>query len=203
MLNSSSNFFDFFDFIYSFNFFCYFCKNDTLKTIQEIEANLNVSSKAAVVRVAKAIEDNPALAEELFNLAISDRQPLAWRAAWVFSHMADYKSPIITIYLPRIINALIHIDHYGQRGCFLRVVSRSMFRLDDYSNLLDFSIDTLLKPTFRVSHKFYCLDLLEKFAIQIPDLKGELIMVVEEGLPNFETNSLKRKGHSWLKKMSK
>ncbi len=174
-----------------------------MKTIQEIEANLNVSSKAAVLRVAKALEENPSLAEDLFELAISNKQPLAWRAAWVFSHMADYKSPIIPIYLPRIISALIRIDHLGQRGCFLRVVSRSEFRVDDYSNLLDFSIDTLLKPSSRVSHKFYCLDLLEKFVNQIPDLKGELIMVVEEGLPNFETDSLKCKGRSWLKKMSK
>jgi hypothetical protein len=85
-----------------------------LKTIQEIEANLNVSSKAAVLRVAKALEENPSLAEDLFELAISNKQPLAWRAAWVFSHMADYKSPIIPIYLPRIISALIRIDHLGQ-----------------------------------------------------------------------------------------
>ncbi|SDB93808.1 hypothetical protein [Williamwhitmania taraxaci] len=173
-----------------------------MKTIQDVESNLQVSSKKAVISVAQAVEANILLAEELFELAISNRQPLAWRAAWTFSYLADCNSPIFERYIPRIINALLHISHHGQRGCFYRMLSHSKFKAEEYSELLDFSIDILLKPTIRASHKFYCLDVLEKFAVQIPELRGELIMVVEAALPNFETETLKRKGNSWLSKMT-
>lgn len=173
-----------------------------MKTIQDVEANLVFSSKIAIVKVAKAIEENPCLIEDLFQLAISDRQPLAWRAAWVFGYMADCKSPLLINYLPRIISALLHLKHHGQLGSFFRVVSRSDFKVEEYGDLLDFSIDTLLKPTIRASHKFYSLDVLEKFAIQVPELKRELVLIVEEALPNFETEALKRKGNLWLQRMN-
>ena len=176
-------------------------KNFPLKTIQDVEANLQVSSKKAVIRVAKAVEENLQLADELFELAISNRQPLAWRAAWTFSYLSDCNSPAIERYIPRVVNALLHITHHGQRGCFYRILSHSSFKVEEYSELLDFSIDILLKPTIRASHKFYCLDVLEKFAVQIPELRGELIMVVEAALPNFETETLKRKGYLWLQRM--
>ena len=171
-----------------------------MKTIQDLEANLVASSKAAVVAVAKRLEENPSLVDDLFMLAISNKQPLAWRAAWVFSHMADYKSPLLPPLLPQIIKALLRIENQSQRGCFLRVLTRTDFMVDEYGDLLDFCINILLKPSNHPSHKFYCLDMLEKYAIQVPDLKQELIMVVEESLQNFETEVLRRKGRRWLKK---
>ena len=174
-----------------------------MQTIIEIEAGLAVPSKMSVIAAAKAMEDNPALVEPIFNLAISDRQPLSWRAAWVFAHMTDYQSVLLPALLPRIVKALLCLKNHSQRGCFFKVVSRSDFKVEEYGELLDFCIDILLKPTDRPSHKFYCLDLLEKFAIQIPELKPELVMVVEEALPNFETDVLKRKGNKWLKRMEK
>lgn len=172
-----------------------------MKTIQEIEATLSVSSKRSIIAAAKALEDNPTLLKAVFELAISNRQPIAWRAAWIFSHMAEYKSPLLPALLPQIIKALQRLENHSQRGCFFRVVSFGEFKVEEYGELLDFCIDILLKPTDRPSHKFYCLDILEMFARQVPDLKSELVMVVEAALLNFETEVLRRKGTLWLKKM--
>jgi len=172
-----------------------------LITIHEIEVALASPGKIPIIAAAEAMENNPTLVPLVFELAKGTRQPISWRAAWIFSYLADCESPLLSPMADDIIAAAIAIDHHSQRGCFLKVLSRWNYSVEEAGELLDFCIELLQKPTNRPSHKFYCLDILEKFANQLPELRPELIMVVTEALPNFETDVLRRKGKLWLRKM--
>lgn len=169
--------------------------------IREIEDALASPGKIPIIAAAEAMEKNPTLVSLVFELAKGTRQPISWRAAWIFSYLADCESPLLSPIIDDIIAAAIAIDHHSQRGCFLKVLSRCGYNVENAGELFDFCIDLLQKPTNRPSHKFYCLDILEKFANQLPELRPELIMVITDALPNFETDVLRRKGKLWLRKM--
>ncbi|HUX53100.1 MAG TPA: hypothetical protein VMV56_01665 [Williamwhitmania sp.] len=172
-----------------------------MTTIHEIALALATPGKIPIIAAAEAMENNPTLVPLVFELAKGTRQPISWRAAWIFSYLADCESPLLSPMVDDIIAAAISIDNHSQRGCFLKVLSRCNYSVEEAGKLLDFCIDLLQKPTNRPSHKFYCLDILEKFASQLPELRPELIMVVADALPNFETNVLRRKGKLWLRKI--
>ncbi len=125
------------------------------------------------------LDSHPECFNEAIELAISDKQPYSWRAAWLLSSCMDENDKRVQPYIKRIIESLTSKKDGHQRE--LLKILMMMELDDDYEGLMFDKCVTLWesinkKPSVRYS--------AFKFIIQIakrhPDLSQEIALLLQE-----------------------
>ena len=156
------------------------------------------ASKKAVIEGAEYLMLHKHLIDEVMKLAITDEKRYSWHAAWVIKYLAEIKAELIINNIDFLARNIENIVYESSLGSILKVFVETSFNLNDYLNILDFCIEIL--PNSKKSFiKYYALDILQKYAIEFPELKPEIIQSIEISIPHFETKSLKNKAQKLIK----
>ena len=141
-----------------------------------LEYTLTHSLKAGMMSY---MSTHPDELEELILLAVSDKQPYSWRAAWLLSHHVIANEKRIARHIPNIINRLKGENESQKRD--LVNVLRQLELDEEYQGVVfDICIDIWSKVNKIPSVRWSALRLALQITKQHPALYDEILQITDD-----------------------
>ncbi len=162
------------------------------------------SSRNTADVAASFILKNPAYLDDIFELAFSDKQKIAMRASRIIYLVFEQAPDLIKPRFSEILQRLKKItDTSAKRNLIhLFINNTSLLNEDDLGLLLDICFKYIESPDSEVAHKIYSIYLIYEVSNSIPELKPELIAIIERNIDTEQT-AYKSTGKRMLKKLYK
>ena len=162
---------------------------DFIKQINEEGINLNMTEKVAL------IETGEISVKDVFHIVTANNEPEAFYACWILNHYIDNH----TFALENDLNDAVELLPKIQRSGLLRLVLRLFvitpnWKIEKLGLLLDFCINTLIDMTIPVGVKTHAMSIIDRIAESEPEIRDEVLLVVEEIYPYLSTGGKNRAG---------
>ena len=141
----------------------------------KLEHILTHSYKADMISYIKL---HPEEFDELIKLAIADKKPYSWRAAWVLWGCMDINDQRLHAYVEEIIDRL-PISSDNQLRELLNVLQRMDVHEDYEGKLFDICIHIWEKKKKQASVRYNAFKLAVKIIKKHPDLSNEILLITE------------------------
>ncbi len=142
----------------------------------ELEQILTSSYKAAMVSY---LQTHPEVFPEAMQLALSNKQPYAWRAAWLlWSYLAPNDSRLKP-YIPEIMDAIQQKNDGHQRE-LLKLLYMMDIGPEIEGALFDLCITIWEKVKSQPSARYYALKVILKISEKHPELASEVLLLVQD-----------------------
>ena len=141
-----------------------------------LEQALMTFYKPAMIAYMRA---HPDAYEEAVALAIADKQPYSWRAAWLLCDCIDEDDPRIRRHVKRIIRAIEGKEDGHQRE-LLKILHRMKLSARDEGLAFDACVGLWEKIDAQPSVRVNALKLLVSIARRYPELVRELRFLTQE-----------------------
>jgi len=162
---------------------------------------LQSHSKYNTVRVANLIGQDADLFRALMDLYFEAKNmDLARRAAWILRHCVDQFPFLIQPYLKKLIRYLGregHHDAIKRNG--LAVLVSSDLPKNLYGPLTNICFEFLLSGKEPIAIKVYSMSIIDKIGNDIPEIRNELKLVIQDLLP-YESTGFKSRARRILAK---
>jgi hypothetical protein len=154
----------------------------------ELEYILTHSYKADMISYIKSHPEN---FEEAIKLAISDKQPYSWRAAWLLWSCMDKNDQRVHKYIDKIIDVLPTKDDDQLRELLI-ILQRMELSGDQEGKLFDLCINTWENIGKQPSLRFNAFKLIVKIAKRHPDLSNEINFLTESHYMDSLSDTVKK-----------
>ncbi len=159
------------------------------------------SGKERELLIAEIVKSDSHL-KTLLQLALHEKDPLSWRACWVLDG-ADEKKPGLALkYIPEIVRLLPSLESKGALRSLLRLLSRHEIPEDEQGLLIDLCFKYLVSELYPVAVKAHAMQIIYHHVLLYPELKNELIAVIEDQADNNSVG-FKARGNILIKQMEK
>lgn len=118
------------------------------------------------------------LFDQLFQFIFSDDKRLAWRSCWIIDTASEKFPDLLADKIPDIIAGLLSTMNSSLKRHFTRILCRYQIPGEYLGVVVNRSFE-LLAPSEPVSVRVFAMQLLFNITKELPDLKGELICVLE------------------------
>ena len=162
----------------------------------------NEHSKQNAVRVAAYIGGDREKFDELMQIFFSDEKKMVNRAAWVMSHAVDKYPHLIVPYIGEFIPMLKSHKLVAVRRNIARVLQYVNIPEEYQGELVNICFDILLNPKDALAVQAFSMTILYNITLEQPELKDELILVIEDMLPNGSPG-IKSRGKKTIKALKK
>lgn len=138
-------------------------------------------SKKHSAEIASKAEQDAAVLKTLWKFALSDEEPVNWRAAWVIKGIHENNRNLIEPLIGDMISALPQLEKEGVKREFLRMIIEYPLPEGEESLgiLLDSCFRWLANPAEPIAVKIHCMTILFEISKVIPEIKQELITTIE------------------------
>jgi hypothetical protein len=138
----------------------------------------------------------------LLQLALHEKDPLSWRACWLLDGADEKKPGMAHKYIPRIVENLPGLESKGALRSLLRLLCRHEIPEENQGLLIDLCFQYLVSELYPVAVKAHAMQIIYQHVLLYPELKNELIAVIED---QAENNSVgfRARGSILIKKMEK
>ena len=126
----------------------------------------------------KSVIADERLFDQLFQLIFSGDKRLAWRSCWIIDTASEEVPDLLTDKLPEIIEGLLITRNGALKRHFTRILCRYQIPEEYLGRIVNRSFE-LLAPSELPAVRVFAMQLLFNIAQHLPDLKGELISVIE------------------------
>jgi len=140
--------------------------------------------------------------EALLDLALHDKDPLAWRASWVLDGSDEQKPGLASSYLSKIVQSLPALESKGSLRSLLRLLCRYDIPEEDQGLLIDLCFRYLVSELYPLAVKVHAMQIVYNHVLIYPELKDELVAVLEDQMENNTVGFLAR-GRRLIKQMEK
>jgi len=138
----------------------------------------------------------------LLRLALHDKDPIAWRACWLLDCSDEKKPGLMQKHLPRILGALEGMQSKGTLRSLLRLLTRYQIPEDEQGLLIDLCFAYLVSEQYPVAVKAHAMQIIYNHVLIYPELKHELIAVIEDQAGNNSVG-FRARGNILIKQMEK
>ena len=138
----------------------------------------------------------------LLQLALHEKEPVAWRASWILDGSDEKKPGLARKYIPKIVKALPGLESKGTLRSLLRLLSRHDIPEEEQGLLIDLCFSYLVSELYPVAVKAHAMQIIYNHVLLYPELKNELIAVIEDQADNNSVG-FKARGNILLKQMEK
>jgi len=138
----------------------------------------------------------------LLGLALNEKDPLAWRAAWILDGVAELHPELAVPHISRIIQKLPELESSGTIRCILRLLSRHDIPEEDQGILIDLSFSYMVSELFPVAVKVHAMQIIYNHVLIYPELKEELVTVIQDQVDNNSVG-FKSRGMRIIKQLDK
>ena len=138
------------------------------------------NSKKHITALAKSIAYNESEIEKIVGLTLQDKQTISARASWVISELCKSNNEHIFKQLPVIIRALPTISIDGIKRNLLCGMQCLTIDEENIGSLIDICFKFILTPSETVAVKVYSMQIIANTVNKYPEIKNELIAVIEE-----------------------
>jgi hypothetical protein len=154
----------------------------------ELEWTLTNSYKADMISYLAA---HPEDFEEAIKLAITDKQPYSWRAAWLLWSCMEENDQRIQGYLKRIINTISDKNDDQQRE--LLIILQKMEINEKLEGLLfNHCVTVWEKISKKPSVRYNAFKIIVKIAKKHPDLSHEIVFLTQDQYMDSLSPTVKR-----------
>lgn len=154
----------------------------------EFEHILTHSYKADLISYMKS---HPEDFEEAVHLAISDKQPYSWRAAWLLWSCMEKNDQRIRRYIEKIIDTIPTKSDDQARE--LLIILQRMELSDDYEGkLFDICVNIWEQISKQPSVRYNAFKLMVKIMNNHPELSQEIILLTESHYIDSLSDTVKK-----------
>jgi len=118
------------------------------------------------------------LFDRLFQFVFSDDKRLAWHSCWIIDTASEEFPDLLADKIPDIIEGLLSTKNGSLKRHFTRILCRYHIPMEYQGLVVNRSFD-LLAPSEAPAVRVFAMQLLFNISQELPDLKGELICVLE------------------------
>ncbi len=140
--------------------------------------------------------------ETLLRLALHDKDPIAWRACWLLDCSDEKKPGLARKHLTRIIQSLEGLQSKGTLRSMLRLLTRYQIPEEEQGLLIDLCFRYLVSELYPVAVKAHAMQIIYNHVLIYPELKNELITVIEDQAANNSVG-FRARGNILIKQMEK
>lgn len=166
-----------------------------LLEIMESWENLNV--------LIKEIGNHPGHLDLLMYIALNSREPTSWRAAWMADKIHDNYPELIKPYLEKMIKQLNQSLQVGKKRHFLKLISLNEIPHKYYGFLTDYCLNALTSAKEPPAVRVHAMQVLYNISEKEPELKPELLAVIEHEMECHATAGILSKGKKLAGKLHK
>ena len=138
----------------------------------------------------------------LLQLALHEKDPVAWRACWILDGSDEKKPGLARRYVGKIVRALPELESKGTLRSLLRLLTRYDIPEEEQGLLIDLCFSYLVSELYPVAVKAHAMQIIYNHVLLYPELKGEFIAVIEDQADNNSVG-FKARGNILIKQMEK
>lgn len=138
----------------------------------------------------------------LLHLALYAEDPLSWRASWVLDGSDERQPGLARKHISEIVQVLPKLESKGALRSLLRLLSRQEIQEKDQGLLIDLCFSYLVSELYPVAVKVHAMQIIYNHVLLYPELKGELVTVIEDQVKNNSVG-FKSRGIKLIKQMEK
>lgn len=157
------------------------------KNTEEAEEFLRRPSKKQIDLLIESITTGSKTLEMVYSIAVSDKNPAAWRASWVLVHIDKQKPQLLNSYEDKMIDDYNRMPTDRQKASILQILTHRNFSIAQTGNLFDAALYNLIAAGKPMYFRMYSLIFLEHFVSMVPELAPEVLAVIE-GENNLPSN---------------
>ena len=116
----------------------------------------------------------------LLEMTLHEKDPLAWRAAWILDGSAEKHPELAVSHIHTIIRALPGISSTGVIRSLLRMLCRYEIPEEDQGLLVDLCFGYMVSEPYPVAVKVHAMQIIYNHVLLYPELKEELKAVIED-----------------------
>ena len=162
------------------------------------------SSRRTVDIAVNTIGDNPEIFKKILDFALEDKERFAMRAARAIQMSVTKYPKIVRPYLKDIIGQMDKFKTGGLKRSFAKMISELDWDFDE--DTLGILAETCFKwindSNEEIAIKIYSQDILYRISEIYPELKHELITVLEHNYPHSSV-AIKSRSRKMIKKLHK
>jgi len=138
--------------------------------------------------------------ESLLDISLHDKDPLAWRAAWIVDGSDETFPGLARNYISSIVQSLPEIESKGCLRSLLRMLCRYKIAEEKQGILIDLCFKYLVSELYPVAVKVHAMQIIYNHALIYPELKEELVTVISDQMGNNSVG-FKSRGMRLIKKL--
>ncbi len=142
---------------------------------------LNSDSLRATADLAvEAVGDVPEYFKEVLDISLEAKPPINWRAARVLVLSAEQYSELFIPYVNKIAHLYASFKNDGLKRSFALILSKyvKLFNEESQADMIEVCFNYMLSDE-KPAVKYNCMKVLFEMIKIIPELKGELLVVIE------------------------
>ncbi|TFH20928.1 MAG: hypothetical protein E4H10_16035 [Bacteroidia bacterium] len=138
----------------------------------------------------------------LLELALHDKDPVAWRASWVLDGSDEQQAGLAIPHISKIVRSLPALESKGSLRSLLRLLCRYDIPEEDQGLLIDLCFSYLTSELYPLAVKVHAMQIVYNHVLIYPELKDELATVLEDQMENNSVGFLAR-ARRLIKQMEK
>lgn len=151
--------------------------------------------------VMNEIISEPANYKNLVDITLTSNNPKSWRAAWLMDKINDQAPDLIINYIPEIIEQLKVEKSDGKKRHLLKLISLKEIPDEYLGFLTDFCIAIFTSSKEPIAVRVHAMQILGNIAMKEPDLKPEIILIMEHEMENHGSAGIVSRCKKILKKL--
>ena len=153
--------------------------------------------------LVKDIGNFPEHFDLLMDTALNNDEAISWRAAWMADKINDKHPDLIKRYIPDLIEKLKTETMHGKRRHFLKLISLNRIPDEWDSFLIDYCLGALTSGREPPAVRVHAMQVLFNISEKLPDLKPELIDVIENEMEFHPTPGILTRGKKIITRLRK
>lgn len=167
------------------------------------EALSHDSRRAMIETIANAIGSDKIYFKEVLEIAYTAKNMSSSRAARVIDLCVERNPEFGEEFADEIALKLMELADSRTKRSLCRILTRHLPNNEEtLGHFMNFAFEQIASPKEPVALKVYAMQALFNISKQIPDIKNELIGIIEEEIPK-NTAAFAGRGNMLLKKMNK
>jgi hypothetical protein len=163
-----------------------------------LEWTLTNSYKAEMISY---LASHPEDFEEVVKLAITDKQPYSWRAAWLLWSCMEDNDQRIHKYLKRIINTISDKNDDQQRELLI-ILQKMKISKELEGSLFNHCVTVWERIGKKPSFRYNAFKIIAKIAKKHPDLSDEIAFLIQDQYLESLSPSVKKSISKMIKKIT-
>lgn len=139
--------------------------------------------------------------QELFDLLFDADDKTAYQAAWVFTHFSSKENEWLYDKQNQLIEEVLICSHPGKRRLLLALILKQPLPEIPRTDFLDFCLDRMMSKQELPGVQTICMKLAYEMCRNTPELKQELLTILDMIQPDLLQISMKTVRKNVLKAM--
>lgn len=147
------------------------------------------------------MHDHPESFEEAVNLAVSEKQPYSWRAAWLLWSCIEDNDARVNKYIKKIVKSLKDKNDDHQRE-LIKILFKMELDEKDEGFLFNFCLNIWEKTAKKPSVRYTALKMIIKIAKKHPDLINEVNCLFQNNYTDSLSQGVKKSLSTMIKELN-